>query len=335
MQTKQFLITFSALVSVLIFVVAGAILLLNSNSQTDVTDMEGMMGGTSSDNSWVISVVLFILAFVIAISLILYFVFLTKGQNSEQYRANDEKSMFTQENKITESHVSSQQIKTPRIEGRVGTGNKELDNLLFGGIPPKMAVALTMPISDEGNALIKRFIETGAKNNDITFYVTSDPVHAIDLSRKFSSNFYLFVTNPRLNELADLGSNASVLGIGNLTDINIALTKAFRNLDLTNKGPRRICLNVISDILLEHGPVRTRKWLSELLSLLYAEGFTVLAVINPKMHSSEDVQAILGLFDGEINIRERETVKELRRFIKIKRMANQKYLKNEIVLTED
>ena len=104
---------------------------------------------------------------------------------------------------------------------------------------------------------------------------------------------------------------------------------------LTNKGPRRICLNVISDILLEHGPVRTRKWLSELLSLLYSEGFTVLAVINPKMHPSEDVQAILGLFDGEINIRERETVKELQRFIKIKRMSNQKYLKNEIVLTED
>ena len=57
--------------------------------------------------------------------------------------------------------------------------------------------------------------------------------------------------------------------------------------------------------------------------------------MNPQMHSPEDVQAILGLFEGEINIRERETVKELKRFLKIKRMSNKKKLKNEIVLTED
>jgi hypothetical protein len=332
MQTKQILLMFIALACILIFIVTGAILLVYTNPQTD---MEGMMGGGTSGNSWVISVILFGLAFVIAIGLILYFVFPTKGQNGESHRTIFAQSRSSIGNQMAESDIVTH-IKTPKIEGRVGTGNQKLDSLLYGGIPPKMAVALTMPISDEGNALIKGFIETGAKNNEITFYVTIDPFFAVDLSRKFPSNFYLFVTNPQTRKTANFGSNVFALkGIENLTDINIALTKAFRNLDTTNKGPRRICLNVISDILLEHGPVQTRKWLSELLTALNSEGFTVLAVINPKMHSSEEVQAILGLFDGEINIRERETIKEFRRFIKIKRMGNQKYLKNEIVLTED
>ena len=55
----------------------------------------------------------------------------------------------------------------------------------------------------------------------------------------------------------------------------------------------------------------------------------------PQMHSSKDVHSILGLFDGEINISERETIKEFRRFLKIKRMSSQKYLKNEVDLSED
>lgn len=87
--------------------------------------------------------------------------------------------------------------------------------------------------------------------------------------------------------------------------------------------------------MLEHGSVLTRKWLSELIVALKSEGFTILAVMNPQMHSSEDVYSILGLFDGEIDITERESVKEFRRFLKIKRMSSQKYLKNEIELSEN
>ena len=45
--------------------------------------------------------------------------------------------------------------------------------------------------------------------------------------------------------------------------------------------------------------------------------------------------ALLGLFDGEIDIRETETVKEFKRYLKVKRMSNQKYLKNEILLIEE
>jgi hypothetical protein len=53
------------------------------------------------------------------------------------------------------------------------------------------------------------------------------------------------------------------------------------------------------------------------------------------MHPSEQLHAILGLFEGEVNIREAETEKGLARFLKVKRLSSQKYLKEETRLTEE
>jgi hypothetical protein len=84
--------------------------------------------------------------------------------------------------------------------------------------------------------------------------------------------------------------------------------------------------------LLQHHAVTTRKWLSELLPNLKSQGFTVVATINPHMHPQEEVQAILGLFDGEIRISERETAKGAEKVLRIRRLFNQKYLENELTL---
>jgi KaiC/GvpD/RAD55 family RecA-like ATPase len=280
--------------------------------------MNGMMDGSTANNNWIISLILIAAAIVVSIGLIIYFAYSKDGKNQE----------------TTRTKLGS--VKTQKIKGRLSTGHAKLDTILYGGIPPKFAVALTMPESDEGNQLIKKFVETGTKSNEITFYVTISPDFATDLARKFPSTFYLFVANPQAEILIAKAPNMFALnGIENLTEISIALNKAFRKIGSAQEGPRRICLNVISDVLLKHGSVLTRKWLSELVVALKSEGFTTLAVINPQMHSSEEVHSILGLFDGEINISERETVKEFRSFLKIKRMSSQKYLKNEIELSED
>ena len=53
------------------------------------------------------------------------------------------------------------------------------------------------------------------------------------------------------------------------------------------------------------------------------------------MHPSQEVQAVLDLFEGEINIYEKETEKGLQKFLKIKKMANQRYLKDELLLKEE
>lgn len=68
---------------------------------------------------------------------------------------------------------------------------------------------------------------------------------------------------------------------------------------------------------------------------LRSRGFTSLAIMNPQMHSPEEVQAILGLFEGEINIYEKETERGLEKFLKVKKMYNQRYLENELSLRKD
>jgi hypothetical protein len=98
------------------------------------------------------------------------------------------------------------------------------------------------------------------------------------------------------------------------------------------KGPKKICIEILSDILLQHHAISTRRWLSALLPTLKSKGFTILAVVDPQMHPHEETQAVLGLFDGEIAIQEKETEKGTERFLKIKRLSNQKYAREEIEL---
>ena len=224
----------------------------------------------------------------------------------------------------------------PKPAGLVATGYTVLDKLLYGGIRPNFAVALTSPSCDERDSVVTRFLETGARKGESTFYLTTDPSVAGFLAEEFPSNFFLFVCNPQAEAIVKNAPNIFTLkGVESLTNINIALTQAIRRLDPAQKTLRRICVGLLSDLLLQHGPLQTRKWLTELLTQLRSVGFTTLAVIDPQMHPPEQLHAVLGLFDGEVNIREGETEKGLGRFLRVKRLGNQKYLKDEMLLTEE
>jgi KaiC/GvpD/RAD55 family RecA-like ATPase len=222
------------------------------------------------------------------------------------------------------------------LPGRVSTGCTDLDNLLLGGIPENYAVVLTSPSNDVRELLIKKFLETGTKKGETTFYVTAEPGEAKALAEEFQSIFYLFVCNPRADAIVKSQPNIFKLkGPENLTDIDIALTKAFRELDSSHIGTRRACIEIVSDVLLQHHAVTTRKWLSQLLPDLRAKGFTTMAVVNPHMHPPEEVQAILGLFEGEIGISERETEKGIEKILRVRRLYNQRYLDSGLALTSD
>jgi hypothetical protein len=47
------------------------------------------------------------------------------------------------------------------------------------------------------------------------------------------------------------------------------------------------------------------------------------------------VQAILGLFEGEIRIYEKETPQGAKQVLRIRRLYNQKYVENELVLSKE
>lgn len=217
--------------------------------------------------------------------------------------------------------------------GYVATGYADLDGLLYGGLPPNYAVMLTSPSCDERNLLIKSFLETGAKEGEVTFYVTIDVGAAKALAEEFESNFYLFVCNPQADAIIKSSPNIFTLkGAENLTDISIALTSAIRTLNPSLRSQRRICMDLISDVLLQHHAVQTRRWLTRLIPELQSEGFTTLAVMDPEMHSSEEARAVLDLFEGEINIYGEETKEGLGKYLRIRKMSNHKHRENELLL---
>jgi adenylate cyclase len=227
-------------------------------------------------------------------------------------------------------------VSKPKPIDHVSTGHEELDKLLYGGIPSNYAVVLTSPSCNERDSLIKSFLETGAKKGEVTFYVTIDPGVAKPIAEEFPSTFYLFICNPQADAIVEDAPNVVKLkGVENLTDISIALTSTIRKLDPSLKAPRRICISLVSDVLLQHHAVQARRWLTALMTELKSTGFTALAVFDPEMHSSQDTRAILDLFDGEINIHEKETEKGLERYLRVRNMSGQKYSENEVPLKKE
>lgn len=230
------------------------------------------------------------------------------------------------------SELESVAIEVSKIilPNRITTGYEGLDNLLFGGIPENYVVILTSPSYDERDLLIKRFLEAGAKMSQTTFYVTTRAIGVENLTEEFPSDFYLFICNPQADEIIESLPNVFKLkGVENLTDISIALTSVLRKLSASVKTPRRCCIQIVSDVLLQHQALQTRRWLAGLLPELKSRGFTTLAVMDTGMHSSQEVRAVLDLFDGEIKVYEKENIGK---FLKIERMAEQDYLKSELPL---
>ena len=223
------------------------------------------------------------------------------------------------------------------LPDRITAGYGDLDDLLFGGIPQNYAVILTSPSCDERDLLIKRFLEAGVKEGQVMFHFVTNVTSGVkNLAKKSQSSFYLFICNPQADKIIKSLPNVSKLkGVENLNDINIALTSAFRRLDASLTSPRRACIEIVSDILLQHHAVQTRRWLNALIPELKSKGFTTLAVMDPEMHPRQEVRAIVGLFEGEINIYEKETKKGLQKFLKIKKMSNRKYSKSELPLQEE
>jgi KaiC/GvpD/RAD55 family RecA-like ATPase len=215
----------------------------------------------------------------------------------------------------------------------VDTGFAELDKLLYGGIPANCAVILASTSGDEKASLIKSFLETGINRKQTTFYLTSRTSGEKALAEGFQSHFYLFICNPQADAMIGNRPNIFKLkGIENLTEISIALASALNKLTMPAGGHRRACIDIVSDVLLQHHAVNTRRWLNALISQLKSKGFTILAVIDPEMHPSEEVHAILDVFDGEISIYEKETGKRSGKFLRILRMQNQEYSRNELPL---
>jgi KaiC/GvpD/RAD55 family RecA-like ATPase len=230
------------------------------------------------------------------------------------------------------------QLEPIRIEvsetlpGRITTGFRYLDDLLLGGIPENYTVILTSQSSNDRERVIRSFLLEGTKENQITFHVIAKASDSKALAEEFYASFHLFICNPQADSIIkDLPNVYKLKGVENLTDISIALSSALRKLPKPPKEPRRACIEIVSDILLQHHAVKTRRWLNALIPELKSNGFTTMAVMDPGMHPPQEVRAVLDLFEGEIDIFEENS----QSFLRIKRINYQKYRDEPLLLNRE
>lgn len=222
-------------------------------------------------------------------------------------------------------------VREVNLPDRVSVGYKDLDNMLLGGIPEKYAVVLTSVSCDETMLIMNRFLEKGAREGGITLLITVEATRWERLAEEFP-NFYLFVCNPQAEiAVKSLPNVVKLRGVENLTDISIPLFSTLRKLEASDEKPRRICIDIISDILLQHHAAQTRRWLVGVTTELKSRGFTTLAIMNPHMHTLEEAQAVVDLFDGEIEVYEKES----RKFLRIKKMYGQNYIGDDLLLSKN
>ncbi|MEJ2241270.1 MAG: ATPase domain-containing protein [Candidatus Bathyarchaeota archaeon] len=221
-------------------------------------------------------------------------------------------------------------VEEVHLEDRISTGTQELDSLLLGGVPNEFTIVLTGSPSDERDHVIKNFLIEGIKKDEVVFFVATEP-DKLDLLE--NSNFVLFLCNPKpKSEIPDFPNVYKLRSKTDLTNLSISLTKAYRNLDSSKK--KRICIEIISDVLVDYGAKATRKWISELITELGTKGFTILAVMDPEMHPSDQSKAVINLFDGEISIIQSEDPLDCKKSILVKKLRNQDFIKNPICLID-
>ncbi|MEJ2242760.1 MAG: hypothetical protein P8Y18_11570 [Candidatus Bathyarchaeota archaeon] len=211
----------------------------------------------------------------------------------------------------------SLQLKTLEIkveevimEDRVSSGTEELDSLLFGGI---------------------NFLNAGIKKDETVFYISTGAEDFENLLK--NPNFFLFLCNSKpKTEVPDLPNVYKLRTKTDLTNLSISLSKAFRHIDSTKK--KRICVEILSDVLVDYGTKATRKWISQLITDLGEKGFTMLGVVDPSIHPADQANAVINLFDGEISITKTKDPLECKTSICIEKLRNQDFIKNPICLTQ-
>jgi KaiC/GvpD/RAD55 family RecA-like ATPase len=214
----------------------------------------------------------------------------------------------------------------------ISTGYADLDAILAGGLPLGYAILTVSPPCDERDLLLQRIIESGLATDYSIYFISRDLGRTQSLASRYPKNFYVF--SPQADRVTGHYPNLfKIFGVQNLNELNFTLMKAIEPIPKATK--KIIILDILSDVLLEHRALTTRKWLDEFIAKRKAEGFTILGTINPLIASEQETQTIIDLFDGIIEIYEKELRERSRRFLIVKKMYGRKYVETELMLDKD
>jgi len=224
------------------------------------------------------------------------------------------------------------QPKPTQAPASISTGYSELDSVLAGGLPLGYAILIVSPPCDERDLLFRKIIESSLSMGSPVFFLSRDLIRTQDFVNRYGKNFHIF--SPQADKIVSAGGGVyKVQGLQNLSDLNISFTQAVGSLPDT-RG-KLIIIDLLSDILLEHKALTTRKWLDGFISKRKTEGFTIIGALNPLISTAQDTQTIMDLFDGIIEIYERELKERARRFLIVKKMYGRNYTDTELMLDKD
>ncbi|HXZ89989.1 MAG TPA: hypothetical protein VEG61_02905 [Candidatus Dormibacteraeota bacterium] len=170
--------------------------------------------------------------------------------------------------------------------------------------------------------------------SELANFVSGDVRKIEDMLGKYHDNFYAFC--PQANKETPGHPNLfNVARIEDLSDFNISLTMSLRRIPVRQGARKIMIIDILSDVLLQHKLLTTRRWLSDFLTRRKADGFTILATFNPLGAAREEVQTLMDSFDGVIEIYEKELKEKARRFLTIKKMYGVRYSETEVMLDKN
>ena len=212
----------------------------------------------------------------------------------------------------------------------IPTGYAELEGLLHGGIPVGYSVLLISPPCDERDLLLRKMLKSNLSSGMQVFHVSGDLGRTQDLVGRFQKDFYAFC--PDAHRISSSEQNLfEIPGVGNLVEFNILRNKGLSEHASEGKA-KVIVMDLLSDLLFRHKAAMTRKWLAEFIAKRKAQQFTTICTLNPAMASKEETGRITDLFDGIIEIYEKESEGRQKRFLVIRKMYGQDYSEAELLL---
>lgn len=207
-----------------------------------------------------------------------------------------------------------------------------IEDLVPGGIPGKYSLLMGAPVCEERNLIVEQFLQEGIKSKSPGFLLTSDLDFAKSINAKYGEKLTLLVANPRAETMSGKNIVPIPTGIQNLTTLNIELVKSVRN--VASSGGK-VCLDVLSDILLTHKMLTARKWVTDLVPRLDEWGFTAIGIYNPALHAAEEARGLTDLFKGYLEIFDKDFSGKMRKVIVVRKMMDLQFNESELILDKE
>jgi KaiC/GvpD/RAD55 family RecA-like ATPase len=219
------------------------------------------------------------------------------------------------------------------------TGYRELDKLLGGGLPVGRAILFVSQPWDERDLLINKIAKSSLAHGKSVYFLSRDLGRCQDLVSEYQKSKYqknLYVLTTQADKLAGHANNVfKIADVRNLNDVNISFSKAIDSIPKESGGKIIIMDYFLSDVLLEQKGFAARKWLNDFIARRKSEEFTLIATLNPLVNTEQENAKLIDLFDGVIDIYEKEQSGKSHHFLVVKKMHARKYMETELLLDKD